>query len=193
MLLDEISRNLSINTSVEVLERLNEILDNTETTAIVSCLGTRKIIYKLEENSFSISLNKMATKVSSVSKTCREDGLDEIRRTQWISITKKISNFYYKTDVDVKKSNLITSLFVFIREFTFSKITQSLDFNDNCISSNVEQRFRAYSEDAYEELKESIGIKSIDGRCCFPTFRLLVHEEDIRRKVQMDKGIFKNK
>lgn len=176
MSLNGISKNLNINTTAEVLEQLNGILDTSQ--AAVSFWGTRQVSYKGERVSFT----QLAQKVSIAADFCRENGLDELRREQWISISQKIAAFYDKSDVAIKNKNFITRFFVSVREFTLFPYTQRFFYEEGI----VESHFCSYSKEALEKLKEFIGTVDTNGSSSPPP-REHVTEEAIRKKAQMDR------
>ncbi len=180
-----ISNNLSIGTGADVLGELNDILGKS--TAAVSVWGTRQIVYKGERVNFT----EMAKKVASVANVCLEQDLDEIRRAEWISISHKISEFYPKTDRVVRNRNMITRLFVAIREFT---LFSSLRFNYERDENGIKDKFCTYSEEGFAALKQGIG-RALRGvrwdttwdSSGMPCTTVVVSQSEIVQKAQRDR------
>lgn len=169
MSLIEASNNLSPFSSVEALERFNKILGSSQVT--VSFWGKRQITY----NSEQVAIDELAKKVSRVAYLCKEKGLDELRREQWIIASSKISFFYDKSDVALRNKNFITRLFVSIREFAPLSYPERFYFKEGFIESD----FRSYSKKDLKTLKRTLGRVVTDGD--------LVTVETIRRKAGIDR------
>jgi hypothetical protein len=181
-------RNLGIHSDIDTLERLNKALDQSRVH--VSLWGKMRIIYQKElARRESVRLDVLAQKVDIASIDCREKGLDELRREQWILVSQKITRFYDNVAEVISRSLCIQPFNVINIRCCLSP---TLDIQDsfsieNNADSSVELNFRLYSKEALEELKTSMmlaDIEQVDSKDgSSPCYYVTV--ETIHRKASM--------
>lgn len=171
--------SVSIDANFPQLKHLRSILEKG--TPTISIWGNRQIQYGDQ----TLSVNEIVRQTWKAGRQCRNQGLDELRREQWIGVCNTIKPVYEKTDAVLKQCNFFTRFLVYIREFFINPLTK----HDLIELDETKADFSAYSESALALLERVIG--SIDRQRCGAILTremkyITVSEEIIHQKAEMD-------
>jgi hypothetical protein len=178
-ILQILSIAVSLDAEFPALQNLRRILEKG--TPTISIWGNRQIQYGKQ----TLSVNEIVRQTWKAGRQCRNQGLDELRRDQWIGVCNTIKPVYENTDALVKQCNFFTRFLVYVREFFMG----SLPKHDLIELDETKADFSAYSESALALLEKAIG--SIERKECGAILTremkyITVSEQVIRKKAEID-------